>query len=400
MKLNTIAEAIKDIKQGKMLIVVDDAERENEGDLVMAAKKITAEAINFMITHARGLVCVPMLGKDLARLELPQMINENTDPNQTAFTVSVDHLKTTTGISAYERAFTIKNLIDRKSSSQDFRRPGHIFPLRAKDGGVLIRPGHTEAAVDLAKLAGLFPAGVICEIIRKDGKMARLPELFEFAAKWQIKIISIADLIDYFKDQKKLVKRVAEVNMPTKFGEFKMYAYSAPDSSEPHLALIKGTPHKAKDPVLVRVHSECLTGDVLGSERCDCGKQLAHSLKKIEQHGTGIMIYLRQEGRGIGLLNKLKAYELQEEGYDTVEANLQLGYPAELRDFQVSATILKDLGVTEINLMTNNPLKIKDLNRCGINIVHREPLEITPSCSNHFYLKTKKERMGHLFSDI
>lgn len=397
MPLNTIEEALEDLRQGKMIIVVDDEDRENEGDLVMAAETVTPEGINFMITHAKGLVCMPMEGKDLDRLSLPPMVVNNTDPHQTAFTVSVDHNDTTTGISAHERALTIKELIHPERLVKDFKRPGHIFPLRARPGGVIERPGHTEAAVDLARLAGLYPAGVICEIILEDGTMARLPQLKEMAQDWDLKLISIADLIRYREEIEGHVNRVAEVKMPTKFGEFTMYAYTAPDSKEPHLALVKGDVRKSDQPILVRVHSECLTGDVFGSERCDCGSQLARSLEKIDQAGCGVLLYLRQEGRGIGLLNKLKAYELQEQGYDTVEANVELGFEPELRDFRVGAGMLRDLEVCEIRLMTNNPLKIQDLKQNGIRVASREPLEIAPTCSNVDYLQTKKERMGHMF---
>ncbi len=397
MALNTIKEALEDLKNGKMVIVVDDEDRENEGDLVLAAEMVTPEAINFMITHGKGLVCMPMEEKDLNRLNLSLMVQKNTDTHQTAFTVSVDYKDTSTGISAYERALTIKELINPDRFPEDFKRPGHIFPLQAKDGGVLIRPGHTEAAVDLAKLSGLYPAGVICEIILEDGTMARLPQLLKMAEKWDLKIISIADLIKYRQKFEKQVERVAIVNLPTKFGEFTMSAYSAPDSNEPHLALVKGD-LSDDNPILVRVHSECLTGDVFGSERCDCGEQLARSLQKIDELGRGVLLYLRQEGRGIGLLNKLKAYELQEEGYDTVDANLKLGFEAELRDFSVGAAILQDLGIHQIKLMTNNPLKITGLTENNIEVVEREPLEIPPTCANVGYLTTKKERMGHLLS--
>lgn len=394
--LHTIEQALEDVRQGKMVIVVDDEHRENEGDFVMAAERVTPEAINFMITHGRGLVCMPMCGEDLDRLQLPPMVQRNTDSHQTAFTVSVDHVETTTGISAYERARTIQKMIDPATRPEDCKRPGHIFPLRAKAGGVLERDGHTEAAVDLARLAGLYPAGVICEIIQEDGKMARLPRLVELAEKWGLKIISIADLIAY-RQQKVQVQKVARVNMPTEYGEFIMYAYSATDSVEPHLALVKGEIATSMDPVLVRVHSECMTGDVFGSERCDCGRQLTRSLQKINEAGRGILLYLRQEGRGIGLLNKLKAYELQEQGYDTVEANIQLGFPPELRDFGVGAAILHDLGVQKIRLITNNPLKMEALQQHGIQVVVRESLEIPPTYANVGYLQTKAERMGHIF---
>lgn len=394
--LHTMEQALADLRLGKIVIVVDDENRENEGDFLMAAEKVSPEAINFMITHGRGLVCMPMRGEDLDRLQLPPMVQDNTDPHQTAFTVSVDHIETTTGISAYERALTIQKMIDGGSQPEDFKRPGHIFPLRAKAGGVLEREGHTEAAVDLARLAGLYPAGVICEIIQEDGTMARLPRLLELAEDWDLKVISIADLIAYRKKQECPIQRVAQVNMPTEHGEFTMYAYAAPDSAEPHLALVKGNLADGVEPVLVRVHSECMTGDVFGSERCDCGKQLARSLENINAIGTGVLLYLRQEGRGIGLVNKLKAYELQEQGFDTVDANVQLGFAPELRDFGVGAAILQDLGVRCIRLMTNNPLKIEALRQHGIEVVSREAVEIPPTCSNVGYLKTKAERMGHM----
>ena len=398
MSLNTIPEALEDLRQGKMIIVVDDENRENEGDFVMAADAVTPEAINFMITHGRGLVCTPMLGSDLDRLGIPQMVTDNTDPHETGFTVSVDHKDTTTGISAHERALTIKELVNSETVPGDFKRPGHVFPLRAKAGGVFEREGHTEASVDLARLAGYSPAGVICEIILEDGKMARLPQLKEMAKEWDMKIISIEDLIEYRKKVDSQVTRKAKVKMPTRFGEFTLYAYQAPDSREPHLALVKGEIADQDQPILVRVHSECLTGDLLGSMRCDCGDQLATALRKIEEEGRGVVLYLRQEGRGIGLLNKLKAYELQEEGYDTVEANLELGFEPELRDFSVGASMLKDLNVRAIKLMTNNPLKIDNLEKYGVEVVDREPIEISPGCANFEYLKTKKDRMGHLLS--
>lgn len=394
--LHTIQEALEDLREGKMVIVVDDENRENEGDFVMAAERVTGEAINFMITHGRGLVCMPMLGEDLDRLQLPPMVQNNTDPHQTAFTVSVDHQETTTGISAYERSLTIQKMINPTSLPEDFKRPGHVFPLRARSGGVLEREGHTEAAVDLARLAGLYPAGVICEIIQEDGTMARLPQLVQFAEEWNLKIISIADLIAYREREESLVEQAAIVNMPTEYGEFTMYAYAAADSPEPHLALVKGDIRNSTEPVLVRIHSECLTGDVFGSERCDCGKQLARSLQTIHEAGCGVLLYLRQEGRGIGLLNKLKAYELQEQGYDTVEANVKLGFPPELREFSVGAAILRHLGIRRVRLMTNNPLKIQELAQHGIEIVSRESVEVPPTCRNLLYLRTKKERMGHL----
>lgn len=404
MSLNTIAEALEDLRQGKVIIVVDDEERENEGDFLLAAELVTPAAINFMITHGKGLVCMPMLGADLDRLNLTQMVQENTDPHGTAFTISVDYKHTATGISAHERALTVQQLIKRGSQPEDFKRPGHVFPLRAREGGVSVRPGHTEAAVDLTRLAGLHPAGVICEIIREDGQMARLPELQVMAREMGLKIISIADLIAYrnanevAEEGETGLARVSKVDLPTKYGHFTMYAYLDPKMTEPHLALVKGAVAEPGEPVLVRVHSECMTGDVFGSERCDCGSQLAISMQMIEEVGTGILLYLRQEGRGIGLVNKLKAYELQEQGLDTVEANLKLGFEPELRDFSVGAAILKDLGVNEVRLLTNNPLKMRDLTHHGIKVTIREPLEISPTQHNLQYLQTKGERMGHIFN--
>ena len=396
--LNTIEEAILDIKNGKMIIVVDDENRENEGDFVMAAEKVTPEAVNFMISKGKGLVCTPMLKQHLEKLKIFKMTSGNTDPYHTAFTVSVDHKTTKTGISAGERATTIKSLTNPLAMPTDFNRPGHIFPLIAKKNGVLDRPGHTEASVDLAKLAGLFPAGVICEIVDENGKMARLDRLKILAKEWDMKIISIEDLIEYRRKNFAVVEKVSELNLPTDFGTFKMYAYQAEDALEPHLALVMGN-LKSKEPILTRIHSECFTGDVLGSLRCDCGIQLQTALQKISEKGEGIFIYLRQEGRGIGLKNKLKAYELQEKGLDTVEANIELGFDAELRNFAVAASILKDLKVTKVRLMTNNPLKISDLEKAGIEAVIREPHEIAPTAINLNYLQTKKNKMGHLLKE-
>lgn len=395
-KFNTIEAAVEDIKAGKMVIVVDDEDRENEGDFIMAAEKVTPEAVNFMISQGKGLVCVPMIDEDLNRLDIPIMVEDNSDQLQTAFTVSVDYRDTTTGISAYERALTIKKLTDRTTSAEDFKRPGHIFPLKVRRGGVLQRAGHTEAAIDLAKLGGLYPAGVICEIISEDGTMARLPALMGMAKKWDMKIISIEDLLKYRQKSENIVKDKIEVTLPTQFGVFKLHAFYNPDSMEPHLALVKddGDDHK---PWLVRIHSECFTGDVFGSQRCDCGNQLSSALEKIEQHGKGVLIYLRQEGRGIGLLNKLKAYKLQEEGYDTVDANIKLGFDAEMRNYAHAASMLKSLGIDKIKIMTNNPHKIADLKKNGIEISAREPLEMMPNCNNLDYLKTKQRKMGHLF---
>lgn len=394
-KFNTIEEAIEDIKQGKMIVVVDDEDRENEGDLVASAELITPETINFMAKYGRGLICLPMLQQKIQRLDLPQMVENNTDNYTTAFTVSIDAKETTTGISAYERAFTIKKAVSDKATPEDFKKPGHIFPLAAKDGGVLIRSGHTEASVDLAKMAGLYPAGVICEIMSEDGSMARVPELMEFVKKHEMKIITIADLINYRRKHEVLVKRVTESYMPTKHGEFKIVGYENTINGEHHVALVRGEITE-KDEVLVRVHSECLTGDAFGSRRCDCGDQFATAMKKINDAGKGVLLYMRQEGRGIGLINKLKAYALQDEGYDTVEANLALGFPEDMRDYGIGAQILRDLGVKKINLMTNNPRKLVGLSGYGLEIVNRVPIQMNHNEKNKHYLSTKKRKLGHL----
>ncbi|MBN3527682.1 bifunctional 3,4-dihydroxy-2-butanone-4-phosphate synthase/GTP cyclohydrolase II [Paenibacillus apiarius] len=392
---DSIEEAIYDLMQGKIIVVVDDEDRENEGDFLALADKATPEVINFMITEGRGLVCVPITAERAEELELPPMVTHNTDNHGTAFTVSIDHVDTSTGISAHERSLTIQKMLDPAARAHDFRRPGHIFPLIAKAGGVLRRAGHTEAAVDLARMCGSSPAGVICEVIKEDGTMARLPDLMELKEKHGLKLICIKDLIHYRNEKENLVRREVEVNMPTDFGTFKAIAYTNEVDNKEHVALVKG--HiDGTQPVLVRVHSECLTGDVFHSHRCDCGPQFAAALQKIEAEGTGVLLYMRQEGRGIGLINKLKAYKLQEQGLDTVDANLKLGFPPDLRDYGIGAQILKDIGVRNIRLMTNNPRKIKGLEGYGLEVVERVPIQMEENEDNTRYLHTKADKLGHL----
>ncbi len=396
MPLATVAEAIDDIKQGKFVIVVDDEDRENEGDLTIAAEHVTPDAINFMARYGRGLICMPIVGKRLDELQIPMMVERNTSGFGTAFTVSVEAKhRVTTGISAHDRAATVRAILDPTTRPEDLARPGHMFPLRAAEGGVLKRAGQTEAAVDLARLAGLYPAGVICEIMNDDGTMARMPDLERFSQEHGIKIISVAQLIDYRRHREKLVRRVAEARLPTRYGEFVIYGYASVVDKEEHVALVMGNVTNGPPP-LVRVHSECLTGDVLGSLRCDCGEQLHLAMKKIGEEGRGVVLYMRQEGRGIGLHNKVRAYHLQDRGLDTVEANTALGFPADKRDYGIGAQILVDLGLSRIRVMTNNPQKLVCLAGFGLEIVERVPLVSEPGPTNLRYLLTKQEKMGHI----
>jgi 3,4-dihydroxy 2-butanone 4-phosphate synthase/GTP cyclohydrolase II len=390
-----VEDAIEEIKSGKFIIVLDDENRENEGDLVMAAEMVTPEAINFMARYGRGLICMPMTAERLRELDLPLMTSHNTESMGTAFAISVDaRHNTTTGISAFDRATTVHALIDPRTARNDLVTPGHLFPLQAMSGGVLRRTGHTEACIDFARLAGLYPAGVICEIMAEDGSMARLPELERFAKTHDIKMVTIEDLIRYRMQREKLVQRVAEVAMPTEYGDFRAIGYESVLDRQCHVALIAGNP--TAENALVRVHSECLTGDVFRSKRCDCGEQLALALKLINENGNGVLLYMHQEGRGIGLANKLRAYMLQDQGSDTVEANTKLGYPPDLRDYGIGAQILVDLGIRKIRLLTNNPRKIIGLEGYGLQIVERVPLEIAPNSVNRRYLETKRDKLNHL----
>ncbi|MBS4201803.1 bifunctional 3,4-dihydroxy-2-butanone-4-phosphate synthase/GTP cyclohydrolase II [Bacillus sp. FJAT-49732] len=394
---NTIEEAIDDLKKGKIIIVVDDEDRENEGDFFVLGDYATPENINFMARHGRGLICTPITEQLAKQLKLTPMVDENTDNHQTAFTVSIDHKNTKTGISAFERSETITNLLNSESIGEDFRRPGHIFPLVAKENGVLKRQGHTEAAVDFANLCSASPVGVICEIMSDNGEMARVPELIKLSNEFNLKLVTISDLATYRYKHDQLVKREASVKLPTSFGEFQMIGYSNQIDGEDHVAILKGSVGKDDVP-LVRIHSECLTGDIFHSKRCDCGPQLVQSLAMIEEAGQGVILYMSQEGRGIGLINKLKTYELQEQGYDTVEANVKLGFPPEMREYGLCAQMLRDLGISQVRLMTNNPEKIESLTKYGIKVVERVPIEIPAVEENKQYLMTKKEKMNHILA--
>ena len=396
--LNTIEEVLQDMKVGKPVIIVDDESRENEGDLIIAAEFATQENINFFVKYARGIVCTPMRREVLERLGIPVMVTKNTDNHETAFTVTVDHVDTTTGVSPAERAYTIQKLLDSNAKPADFRRPGHVFPLVYKEGGVLVRQGHTEASVDLCRLAGLQEAAVICEITKDDGDMARLPDLIEFAKEHDLKIASVAELIEYRKQHEDMIGLGACSQLPTKFGDFNIFVFKNDLDHKEHLAIVKGDVQDCED-VLVRIHSECLTGDVFGSKRCDCGEQLDHALRAIEKEGKGVVVYMRQEGRGIGLTNKIKAYALQEQGLDTVEANEQLGFPADMREYSLAAQIIRFLGIKSIRLLTNNPEKRHGLEHWGVDVHKRVSLIIPANKFNAGYLKTKEEKMGHMLED-